>query len=349
VHIDPGVVLAGLIVGFTVGLTGMGGGALMTPILVLLFKVDPLAAVSSDLVNSLVMKPVGGGVHLKRGTVQWGLVKWLVIGSVPSAFAGAFLLDRLGGESFQDQLKLVLGYALLVAAVAMVAKAWLQARSQRRLAAMGVAPNSEPFVTKPIPTMLIGVAGGLIVGLTSVGSGSLMIVLLMLLYPRLTTKSLVGTDLIQAVPLVASAALGHVLFGEVQLGLTTALIIGSLPGVYLGARMSAKAPDGVVRPVLVFVLLASALKLLGMGTTTLGVTLLILVLVALPLAAAVDAALIPGHRWSSAEHKTRWVSLLGIGAPFGIGFVSSIVYLTSVRKRVAPPPPVPEALEPALA
>src|SRR3954451_15194464 len=135
-HIDPGVVIAGLIVGFTVGLTGMGGGALMTPILVLLFHVQPLAAVSSDLVNSLVMKPVGGGVHLKRGTVQWGLVRWLVMGSVPAAFAGAFILDQLGGDGFEDHLKLLLGYALFVAAIAMVAKSVLQARSNRRLAAM---------------------------------------------------------------------------------------------------------------------------------------------------------------------------------------------------------------------
>src|SRR4051794_36522570 len=132
-HIDPGVVIAGLIVGFTVGLTGMGGGALMTPILVLLFKIQPLAAVSSDLVNSLVMKPVGGGVHLRRGTVRWPLVKWLVIGSVPSAFCGVLILRHLGNsQQVQDTIKLLLGWALIVAATSMVAKSFLQARSSRR-------------------------------------------------------------------------------------------------------------------------------------------------------------------------------------------------------------------------
>src|SRR3954447_2880062 len=265
-HIDPGVVIAGLIVGFTVGLTGMGGGALMTPILVLLFNVQPLAAVSSDLVNSLIMKPVGAGVHFRRGTVQWPLVKWLVIGSVPAAFSGAFILDKMAGEGFEDHLKLLLGYALLVAAIAMIAKAVLQSRANRRLAALGMTPNESAYTIKPIPTLLIGVAGGLIVGMTSVGSGSLMIVLLMLLYPRLSAKSLVGTDLFQAIPLVAAATLGHVFFGNIDLGLTGALLIGSLPGVYLGARFSSKAPDVVIRPALIFVLAASSLKLLGMGT-----------------------------------------------------------------------------------
>jgi uncharacterized membrane protein YfcA len=332
-HIDPGVVIAGLIVGFTVGLTGMGGGALMTPILVLLFNVQPLAAVSSDLVNSLVMKPVGGGVHLKRGTVQWPLVKWLVIGSVPAAFSGAFILDKMAGDGFEEHLKLLLGYALMVAAIAMIAKAVLQTRANRRLAALGMPANEAVYNIKPIPTLLIGIAGGLIVGMTSVGSGSLMIVLLMLLYPRLSAKSLVGTDLIQAIPLVGAATLGHVFFGNIDLGLTGALLIGSLPGVYIGARMSSRAPDAVIRPALIFVLTASALKLLGMGTATLGVVLLLIVLVAAPLWAAVDAATRPTVQWTSPKQRSRWVSLLGIGAPFGIGFIGSIFYVTTVRRR----------------
>src|ERR1051325_6374104 len=115
-HIDWYMALAGLIVGFTVGLTGMGGGALMTPILVLLFKVQPLAAVSSDLVAAMVMKPVGGGVHIRRGTVNWPLVRWLSTGSVPAAFLGVFILKRLGSStSLEDRLKLLLGGALLLA------------------------------------------------------------------------------------------------------------------------------------------------------------------------------------------------------------------------------------------
>src|SRR5213082_3570632 len=121
-HIDLLVALAGLLVGFVVGLTGMGGGALMTPILVLLFNVQPLAAVSSDLVAAVVMKPVGGGVHIKRGTVNWPLVKWLSIGSVPAAFSGVFVLNALGnGDTVESRLKIVLGAALILASVSIVA------------------------------------------------------------------------------------------------------------------------------------------------------------------------------------------------------------------------------------
>jgi uncharacterized membrane protein YfcA len=256
-HIDLGLAVAGLLVGFTVGLTGMGGGALMTPVLVLLFKVPPLAAVSSDLVAAVVMKPIGGAVHARRGTVHKGLVRWLVTGSVPGAFLGVLVLESLGnGDALQDRLKIVLGVALLLAVTAMTAKSLL-----RRKAAV------DPDVTvKPLPTLLIGLAGGLVVGMTSVGSGSLMMVLLLLLYPTLTTSSLVGTDLVQAIPLVGAAALGHLLFGDVRLGLTTSLLVGSVPGVWVGARVSSRASDRAIRPALVAVLSASALKLLGVPT-----------------------------------------------------------------------------------
>jgi uncharacterized membrane protein YfcA len=260
-HLEPMVALGGLLVGFTVGLTGMGGGALMTPMLVLLFKVNPLAAVSSDIVASVVMKPVGGSVHLRRGTVHTGIVRWLMVGSIPSAFAGVLLLDLLGeGAALDDKLKTMLGAALLLAATGMTLKLVFQA---------GRHTATQPPADVPVrvlPTVAVGVAGGLIVGLTSVGSGSLMIVLLLVLYPRLQTSALVGTDLVQAVPLVASAALGHLLFGDFQMGLTASLLIGCVPGVYVGARLSARAPDHAIRPVLVAVLVASALKLLDAPT-----------------------------------------------------------------------------------
>jgi len=277
-HFDVGVAAAGLVVGFVVGLTGMGGGALMTPILVLIFNVQPLAAVSSDLVASVIMKPVGAGVHLRRGTVHNELVRWLVVGSVPSAFLGVIILKHLGhGTAVQDNLKLALGAALLLASGSIVAKTLLQARRAP------VAHADGPLVVKRARTMLIGVLGGLIVGMTSVGSGSLMIVMLLMLYPALTASELVGTDLVQAIPLVASAALGHLLFGDFKLGLTASLLVGCLPGVYVGARVSARAPDRIIRPALVFVLLASALKLLNMGTTALGITLAVAAVVGMPL------------------------------------------------------------------
>src|SRR5829696_3104647 len=231
-QIDLYVAAAGLFVGFTVGLTGMGGGALMTPLLVLAFNVKPLAAVSSDLVAAVIMKPVGGGVHLRRGTVNFGLVRWLMIGSVPAAFAGVLVLRALGdGAVVQARIKQVLGVALLMAASSIAAKGLLQVRALRRATGPGgpdPAPG-DPFRLRPLPTVLIGVVGGLVVGMTSVGSGSLMIVLLLLLYPMLRSSELVGTDLVQAVPLVASAAVGHLLFGDFKLDLTLSLLVGSIP------------------------------------------------------------------------------------------------------------------------
>lgn len=266
--IDPLITLTGVLVGFVVGLTGMGGGALMTPLLVLLFGVQPLAAVSSDLVAAFVMKPVGATVHLRRGTVHVDLVRWLVIGSVPSAFVGVLLLKQLGhGEVVQDRIKVVLGIALLLAATSIVLK--------QRVATRHVETGPVPLVARPLPTVFVGVAGGLVVGMSSVGSGSLMIVMLLVLYPRLTASQLVGTDLVQAIPLVGSAALGHLLYGDFELGLTTSLLIGALPGVYIGAHVSSRAPDRVVRPALVVVLLVSGLKLLDVPNAFVGTVMLV--------------------------------------------------------------------------
>ncbi len=291
-HVDLPVAAAGLLVGFTVGLTGMGGGALMTPILVLLFKVQPLAAVSSDLVAAVIMKPVGGGVHLRRGTVNFALVRWLMVGSVPAAFAGVLVLRRLGDEqAIQARVKESLGAALVLAASSIMVKGALQARAAGRARARAASPligpqppaeASRPFHARKAPTILVGVVGGLVVGMTSVGSGSLMIVLLMVLYPSLTSSELVGTDLVQAIPLVGSAAFGHLLFGDFKLGLTASLLLGSVPGVYLGARVSSRARDSLIRPALAVILLASGLKLVNLGTVA-----LVLVLTAVVLLAAV--------------------------------------------------------------
>src|SRR6266545_3733211 len=272
----------------------MGGGALMTPVLVILFKVQPLAAVSSDLVASMVMKPVGAGVHLRRGTVNWTLVRWLAAGSIPFAFAGVFILKRLGnGTVVEDRLKLALGVALLVASASIVGKGFLQLRRARRREALllqGRTADPGPFILRRLPTLVIGMVGGVIVGMTSVGSGSLIIVSLLLLYPMLSARELVGTDLVQAIPLVASAAFGHILFGDFRLSLTTSVLLGSIPGVYLGAKLSSRARDGLIKPALVFVLLASSLKLLGMHTTATAATLLAFALLALPAWGVIDAA-----------------------------------------------------------
>jgi uncharacterized membrane protein YfcA len=257
--------LAGFGVGTVVGLTGMGGGALMTPILVLLFGVPPLAAVSSDLAASAVMKPFGGWVHARRGTVHWPLVRWLCAGSVPAAFLGVLLTRLLPDRQVVGQaIQYALGVALVLAAVGLVAKAWT---ARRR----GSGP-AGPIAVRPVPTLLLGAVGGLVVGLTSVGSGSLIIVALLALYPSLRANELVGTDIVQAIPLVAAAALGHALFGDLKLDLAAAVLVGSVPGVLLGARLSARAPAGLIRAALVVVLLASALKLFGLpGLVVVGI------------------------------------------------------------------------------
>lgn len=273
-HIEIWKAVAGLGVGFTVGLTGMGGGALMTPILVLVFGVHPATAVSSDLLTSLVMKPVGGMVHLRRGTIDWPLVGWLCVGSVPAAFAGVFVVRLLGsGPEVQARIQSLLGLALMVAATAMIAKARLGA-------GRGSRAEPGPLQLKRVATLSIGMAGGLLVGATSVGSGSLMMVLLLLVYPRLSAKRLVGTDLVQAVPLVGAATISHALFGHIDSGLAGSLLMGSVPGAYLGARVSSRAPDAVVRPVLVVILFGSALKLLGVRSGLLAFSVVIVVIVA---------------------------------------------------------------------
>jgi uncharacterized membrane protein YfcA len=250
----------------------------MTPILVLLFGIPPIAAVSSDLAASAVMKPFGGFVHARRGTVNWRLVAWLCVGSVPSAFAGVLLLRLLGpDEMVQQTVSLALGVALLLAAAGLVLKAWMGRKRQ-------VAGPAPTIRVRPVPTVLLGALGGLIVGLTSVGSGSLIIVLLLVLYPKLRANDLVGTDLVQAIPLVLSAAIGHALFGDLKLDIAGAVLIGSVPGVLLGARISSRAPGGLVRAALVIVLLASALKLLTVPTVIVGVVTGVAVLAAVTVA-----------------------------------------------------------------
>jgi uncharacterized membrane protein YfcA len=267
--LNPYIVLGSAIVGLLVGLTGAGGGALMTPMLILLFNVKPAAAISSDLVAAVVMRPVGSLVHIQKGTVNFRLVGWMCLGSVPMAFLGAYLLHVLGGTSASQQnVEIALGAALLAGTAAMLLRYWLDRRSgQQRTGAV------EAIRVRPLPTVAIGIAGGLIVGMTSVGSGSLMIVLLLFTYPMLAAGQLVGTDLTQAVPLTAAAALGALAFGHVQFGLTAAVIIGSVPAVLIGSMLSSRAPDKYIRPVITFVIFASGLKYVGLGTTALGWTL----------------------------------------------------------------------------
>jgi uncharacterized protein len=265
-HIDPYIVLGSAVVGLLVGMTGAGGGALMTPMLILLFGVTPTKAISSDLVASVVMRPVGAAVHWRARTVNKRLVVLMSVGSVPAALLGTWLLSLMGNsKSATTHVETVLGAALLIGATAMVLRFWLDRRS-------GEARDEQihEIQVRPIPTFMIGVIGGLIVGMTSVGSGSLMIVLLLFLYPKISAKQLVGTDLTQAVPLTVAAAIGSLIFGTVAFGLTVSLILGSVPAVFVGSLLSSSVPDKYIRPVIAFVILASGLKYVGLGTTALG-------------------------------------------------------------------------------
>lgn len=332
------IVIASAIVGFTVGLTGMGGGALMTPILLIFFGVTPTAAVSSDLVAAMVMKPVGGGVHIRRKTVRWDLVKWLCVGSIPAAFAGVFLLQEVGdSEAIEELTATLLGITLLLASTAMILKSYIQGRRSAKARAEGRSMDLdlEPRRTRVLPTIAVGIFGGFLVGLTSVGSGSIVIVSLMLLYPALRGAELVGTDLVQAVPLVTAAAIAHIIVGDFQLGLTATILLGALPAVWLGARMSSRAPDGLIRPALIFVLVASGLKLLGLPSSTVGILLVGFALLALPIWGAIDAAAHPQAEWSGTGYdRGRWIRWQALLAPIGIGFGVAVAYFARVRPAV---------------
>jgi uncharacterized membrane protein YfcA len=247
-------------------MTGAGGGALMTPMLILLFGVTPSAAISSDLVAAVVMRPIGAGVHFRRGTVNLRLVGWMVLGSVPMAFLGAYLLHVMGNsKAAQENIEVALGTALLIGAAAMVVRYVLDRRTGTSRTAL-----VHDIVPRPLPTVAIGAIGGIIVGMTSVGSGSLLIVMLLFLYPMIGAKQLVGTDLAQAVPLTLAAALGALAFGHVEFGVTASLILGSVPAVFVGSLVSSSAPDRYIRPMITFVVAASGLKYVGVGTTALG-------------------------------------------------------------------------------
>ncbi len=268
-HIDPYIVLGAAIVGVLVGMTGAGGGALMTPMLILLFNVKPSSAITSDLVAAVVMRPIGAAVHLRAGTVNLGLVKWLTFGSVPAAFLGAYLLHVLGNQSSaQGHIETALGTALLIGSAAMVLRAVIDRRGGNERTG-----QVTEIIPRRVATVALGVVGGVIVGMTSVGSGSLMVVIMLFLYPAIGANQLVGTDLTQAVPLTAAAALGALAFGHVEFGVTTSLIVGSVPAVLVGSLLSSTVPDKYVRPVITFVIFASGLKYVGLSTAALGWTL----------------------------------------------------------------------------
>jgi uncharacterized membrane protein YfcA len=329
------IVIAGLIVGLLIGMTGAGGGALMTPILILIFGVTPSSAVSSDIVAAAIMKPFGGAVHFRRGTVQMGLVAWLALGSVPAAFCGVFIDHALGsGEAMQQNIEYAMGAAIILAAAAMIARMLLDSAGWRTAPQTDDGPGPEIRVRRLL-TVAIGAFGGLLVGITSVGAGSLMIVLMMTVYPQLSMRQLVGTDIVQAMPMVGAAAIGHALFGGLVFGITASIALGGIPAVLLGAWLSSRGSNFLLRPILAFVLTASALKLLGLGATDLAITMAIIVLVGLPVWAFIDGRGRPEAAWAAVGiPRRRTLALVSAGTPVGIGFITAALYFGRMRPAI---------------
>jgi uncharacterized membrane protein YfcA len=253
------ILTAGFFVGVVVGLTGMGGGALMTPALIFLGVGHTSTVVTADLTAAAVYKTGGALVHSKHGAPNFQLARWLILGSVPMAFLGPFLVKRLvDPEDVESALQLCIGFALLFAASTYALRLYIGLRQRAR----GVHPGESTPVVRPIPTLLVGALGGLLVGITSVGSGSVIMVALLMLYPTLGAVRLVGTDLVQAIPLVLAAALANILAHGLDLGLTIPLILGSVPGTILGARIAPRVPQSVIKRGIVIVLTMSGVALL---------------------------------------------------------------------------------------
>jgi uncharacterized protein len=255
-HFDVLHAMAGLLVGTLVGLTGVGGGALMTPLLVLMFGVSPQTAVGTDLLFAAATKTAGSAVHGWRATVDWRIVRRLASGSIPAAVTTVFLLSEVGevGKSAQETILLGLGVMLVLTAFAVAFQKKLIASATRRKRIQPARPM--------LPTVLLGALLGVAVSVTSVGAGAIGVTALLLLYPKLPVSRIVGTDIAHAVPLALVGGVGHWIIGEVDLGLLANLLLGSVPGVIIGSLLSSRAPDHLLRPALAVVLLLSGSKLL---------------------------------------------------------------------------------------
>ncbi|MBI2206342.1 MAG: sulfite exporter TauE/SafE family protein [Candidatus Rokubacteria bacterium] len=258
---EAAAVLAGLLTGIVVGMTGIGGGALMTPILVFLIGVAPATAVGTDLLFATLTKVVAVGFHRSRGTIDWPIVRRLARGSVPTAAAMVFLLHYLSGQQRAAGVIMpALGIALTLTALAMIGKRPLHALGRRwRTRAAPAFKSLQPRLT-----VAAGVAIGAVVTLTSIGAGALGTVMLVYLYPfRLTPARLVATDLAHAIPVALVAGLGHLAVGNVDFPLLGALLLGSLPGVWIGSHLSLRAPEPALRTAIAAILLIVGAKILG--------------------------------------------------------------------------------------
>ena len=254
------ILVAGFLVGIVVGLTGMGGGALMTPALIFLGVGDAATVVTADLTAAAVYKSGGAVVHARKGSPNLTLAKWLILGSVPMALLGPHLVAGLTSDEEQLDyvLKMAIGVALLLAASTYALRLYINLRRVR-----GGVPDADPNPRiRPLPTLLVGALGGLLVGITSVGSGSVIMVALLMLYPGLSALKLVGTDLVQAVPLVLAAAISNIALNGLDWELLIPLVVGSVPGTLIGSAIAPRVPQSIIRRGIVVVLTMSGVALL---------------------------------------------------------------------------------------
>jgi len=251
--------VSGFLVGLIVGVTGVGGGSLMTPLLVLFFGVSPATAVGTDLLYASITKSLGGWVHSRNGSVDWKVVGLLSLGSLPAALITVVLLKYLALDAkiLKSLVTSVLSVALLLTATALLLKDWIKKIALREDGTVYELHHRH----LPAATIATGVVVGTLVTISSIGAGVLGTVALLFLYPRFSAVKVVGTDIAHAVPLTAIAGLGHMALGTVDFVLLGSLLLGSLPGIYLGSHLSAKVPEKVLRPILATMLLIIGTRL----------------------------------------------------------------------------------------
>lgn len=254
------IVVAGFLVGVVVGLTGMGGGALMTPALIFLGVGEAATVVTADLTAAAVYKTGGAIVHHREGSPNLTLAKWLMIGSIPMALLGPYLIAWVAPPGqLNHVLTMAIGFALLFAAATYAIRLYLGLRAS---VGLGGPVGPEDPAVRPIPTLLVGAVGGLLVGITSVGSGSVIMIALLMLYPGLSAVRLVGTDLVQAVPLVLAAAISNIALHGLDWSVLIPLLVGSVPGTLLGSKIAPHVPQSIIRRGIVVVLTMSGVALL---------------------------------------------------------------------------------------
>jgi hypothetical protein len=251
--------VSGFLVGLIVGVTGVGGGSLMTPLLVLFFGVSPATAVGTDLLYASITKALGGWVHGRNGTVDWKVVGLLSLGSFPAALIAIALLKYLAldEKTLRGLVTGVLSVALLATATVLLLKERIRKLARRKDGT--VYELHHRYL--PGATIATGAIVGALVTVSSIGAGVLGTVALLFLYPRMSPVKVVGTDIVHAVPLTAVAGMGHMALGTVDFVLLGSLLLGSLPGIYIGSHLSAKVPEKVLRPVLATMLLVIGLKM----------------------------------------------------------------------------------------